>query len=60
MKGTNEDVFNRWYKCASFGLTVFGVFMIAKHAVQYILERRRRWELQKRYVYLMFGNGVTN
>ncbi|KAH7577491.1 hypothetical protein ACOSP7_001587 [Xanthoceras sorbifolium] len=38
----------RWYKHASVGLTVFGVLMIAKRAIQYILERRRRWELQKR------------
>ncbi|XP_044493029.1 E3 ubiquitin-protein ligase SP1 [Mangifera indica] len=38
----------RWYKYASVGLTVFGVFLIAKRSVQYLLERRRRWELQKR------------
>ncbi|XP_034227700.1 E3 ubiquitin-protein ligase SP1-like isoform X2 [Prunus dulcis] len=38
----------RWYKYASLGLTVFGVYLVAKHSVQYILERRRRWELQRR------------
>ncbi|KAL5561627.1 hypothetical protein UlMin_031374 [Ulmus minor] len=38
----------RWYKYASAGLTVFGVYLIAKHAIQYIMERRRRLELQKR------------
>uniref|UniRef100_A0A2P2KUC5 RING-type E3 ubiquitin transferase n=1 Tax=Rhizophora mucronata TaxID=61149 RepID=A0A2P2KUC5_RHIMU len=38
----------RWYKYASMGLTVFGVFMLAKHAIRYIMERRRRWELQNR------------
>ncbi|CAA6663561.1 unnamed protein product [Spirodela intermedia] len=30
------------------GFTVFGVYLLAKHAVQYILERRRRWDLHKR------------
>ncbi|WCJ21485.1 E3 Ubiquitin ligase family protein [Euphorbia peplus] len=38
----------RWYKYASVGLTAFGVFLIAKHAIQYIMERRRRWELHCR------------
>ncbi|KAG6703694.1 hypothetical protein I3842_07G098200 [Carya illinoinensis] len=38
----------RWYKYASMGLTVFGVYLIAKHSFHYIMERRRRWELQKR------------
>ncbi|KAJ0112910.1 hypothetical protein Patl1_01165 [Pistacia atlantica] len=44
----------RWYKYASAGLTVFGVFLIAKRSIQYILERKRRWELQRRYVWLNF------
>lgn len=44
----NIDLFTRWYKYASLGLTVFGVYLVAKHSVQYILERRRRWELQRR------------
>ncbi|TQD86508.1 hypothetical protein C1H46_027997 [Malus baccata] len=38
----------RWYKYASVGLTVFGVYLVAKHSIQYIIERKRRWELQKR------------
>ncbi|KAJ8453239.1 hypothetical protein Cgig2_008123 [Carnegiea gigantea] len=38
----------RWYKFASLGFTVFGVYLIAKHAIRIILERRRRWELHKR------------
>ncbi|QCE10436.1 Mitochondrial ubiquitin ligase activator of NFKB 1 [Vigna unguiculata] len=38
----------RWYKYASMGLTVFGAYLIAKHAIGYILERRRRSELQRR------------
>ncbi|XP_054802429.1 E3 ubiquitin-protein ligase SP1 isoform X1 [Prosopis cineraria] len=38
----------RWYKYASVGLTLFGAYLMAKHAIQYILERRRRCELQKR------------
>ncbi|GAU30711.1 hypothetical protein TSUD_39350 [Trifolium subterraneum] len=37
-----------WYKCASVGLTALGVYMIANHAIRYILERRRRSEFQKR------------
>ncbi|KAM5563810.1 E3 ubiquitin-protein ligase SP1 [Rosa sericea] len=38
----------RLYKYASLGLSVFGVYLIAKHSVHYIMERKRRWELQKR------------
>ncbi|KAA8550905.1 hypothetical protein F0562_002589 [Nyssa sinensis] len=38
----------RWYKYASVGFTVFGVFLLAKHAFQYIMERRRHWELRRR------------
>ncbi|XP_004496072.1 E3 ubiquitin-protein ligase SP1 [Cicer arietinum] len=38
----------RWYKCASLGLTVLGAYLIANHAIRYILEKRRRSELQKR------------
>ncbi|KAI9080329.1 hypothetical protein K1719_037723 [Acacia pycnantha] len=38
----------RWYKYASVGFTLFGAYLIAKHAIQYILERRRCCELQKR------------
>ncbi|QHO25374.1 hypothetical protein HN51_048757 [Arachis hypogaea] len=38
----------RWYKYASMGLTLFGAYLIAKHAIRFILERRRRCELQKR------------
>jgi E3 ubiquitin-protein ligase MUL1 len=38
----------RWYKYASMSLTVFGVYLIAKHAIRFLLERRRRRELQKR------------
>ena len=43
------NYFIRWYKCASAGLTVLSVFMIANHAIRYIMERRRRNELEKRY-----------
>lgn len=38
----------RWYKYASLGFTVFGFYLIAKHAIRYVMERRRRWELQRR------------
>ncbi|GAB2281286.1 Subtilisin-like protease 1, variant 2 [Dionaea muscipula] len=38
----------RWYKYGALGFTVFGIYLITKHAIGYILERRRRWELQQR------------
>ncbi|KAI3979919.1 hypothetical protein MKX01_042573 [Papaver californicum] len=38
----------RVYKYVSMGFTVFGVYLLAKHAIQYIMQRRRRWDLQKR------------
>ncbi|KAH7676901.1 putative E3 ubiquitin ligase protein [Dioscorea alata] len=31
-----------WYKYASYGFSLFGIYLLAKHAVQFILERRRR------------------
>ncbi|KAL1072119.1 hypothetical protein V6Z11_D11G132700 [Gossypium hirsutum] len=45
---SNLGKWTRWYKYASFGLTIFGVFLITKHAIHYYLERRRRWELRRR------------
>ncbi|CAO2839692.1 unnamed protein product [Amaranthus hypochondriacus] len=45
---TNLGKWARWYKYASLGFTVFGVYLIAKHALEHILERKRRWEIQKR------------
>lgn len=44
----NLGKWSRWYKYASLGFSAFGVYLIAKHAVQYIMEKRRRWELQRR------------
>jgi len=38
----------RWYKYASMGFTLVGTYLLAKHAFQYIMERRRHWELRKR------------
>ncbi|KAG0495351.1 hypothetical protein HPP92_000041 [Vanilla planifolia] len=38
----------RWYQVASMGFTVFGVYLLAKRVLQYIWQRRRRWEYQKR------------
>ncbi|KAK9756102.1 hypothetical protein RND81_01G073400 [Saponaria officinalis] len=38
----------RWYKYASIGFSVFGIYLIAKHTLGLILERRRRWELHQR------------
>jgi len=32
------------------GFTVLGVFLITKHVIDSVLERRRRRQLQKRYV----------
>ncbi|CAN6452777.1 unnamed protein product [Victoria cruziana] len=45
---SNLGKWARWYQYASFGFTCFGVYLIAKHVVSYILERRRRWDLQRR------------
>ncbi|KAI4340228.1 hypothetical protein MLD38_025087 [Melastoma candidum] len=45
---SNLGKWARWYRYASFGLTVVGICLIAKRAVQYIMERKRRWELQRR------------
>ncbi|KAG6527311.1 hypothetical protein ZIOFF_009410 [Zingiber officinale] len=39
---------NRWYQIASTGFTVVGIFLLTKHALQHVLEKRRCWELQKR------------
>eukprot|EP00267_Zea_mays_P045137 XP_020397382.1 E3 ubiquitin-protein ligase SP1 isoform X2 [Zea mays] len=36
------------YRIASMGFATFGVFLLAKRALQHFLERRRRHELQKR------------
>ncbi|KAL3517538.1 hypothetical protein ACH5RR_020127 [Cinchona calisaya] len=44
----NLGIWARWYRYASMGFTVFGVYLIAKHAFQYVMERRRHWELRKR------------
>ncbi|KAE9463903.1 hypothetical protein C3L33_04081, partial [Rhododendron williamsianum] len=41
----------RLYKYASMGLTLFGAYLLAKHAFQYVMERRRHWELRKRYCF---------
>ncbi|ONK61664.1 uncharacterized protein A4U43_C08F32300 [Asparagus officinalis] len=38
----------RLYKYASMGFTVYGVYLLAKHAVQYVMDRKRRRDLQKR------------
>ncbi|WRX07726.1 E3 Ubiquitin ligase MUL1-like - like 1 [Theobroma cacao] len=38
---SNLGKWARLYKYASFGLTIFGVFLITKHAIRYVLERRR-------------------
>ncbi|CAD6222801.1 unnamed protein product [Miscanthus lutarioriparius] len=36
------------YRLASMGFATFGVFLLAKRAIQHFLERKRRHELQKR------------
>lgn len=38
----------RWYKYASMSFAAFGFYLIAKHAFQYMMERKRHWELKKR------------
>ncbi|XP_010418429.1 PREDICTED: E3 ubiquitin-protein ligase SP1 [Camelina sativa] len=45
---SNLGKWSRWYKYASMGFTVFGVFLITKHVIDSVLERRRRRQLQKR------------
>ncbi|GKU86658.1 hypothetical protein SLEP1_g1155 [Rubroshorea leprosula] len=45
---SNLGKWARWYKCASVGLTVFGVFLITSRIIQYIKEQRRRSEFQQR------------
>ncbi|KAJ0979661.1 hypothetical protein J5N97_015135 [Dioscorea zingiberensis] len=45
---SNLGKWARWYQYASLGFTVFGVCLLAKRAIQYILERRRRSDLRKR------------
>ncbi|KAL6505100.1 Subtilisin-like protease 1 [Orobanche gracilis] len=44
----NLGKWSRLCKYASMGLTVFGVYLLAKHAIQYIMERRRHREMRKR------------
>ncbi|KAL3647912.1 Subtilisin-like protease 1 [Castilleja foliolosa] len=44
----NLGKWSRLYKYASTGFTVFGVYLLAKHAVQFFMERRRHWEMRKR------------
>ncbi|KAF9607181.1 hypothetical protein IFM89_032403 [Coptis chinensis] len=44
----NLGIWSRFYKYASMGFTVVGVFLIAKHTIRYIMERRRRYDLQLR------------
>lgn len=43
----------RCYKYSSVGFTVFGVYLLGKHVFQHIIERRRHWEVRKRYVSLL-------
>lgn len=50
----NIDASYRWYKYASMGFTLVGAYLLAKHAFQYIMERRRHWELRKRYCFTGF------
>ncbi|KAF9598645.1 hypothetical protein IFM89_029895 [Coptis chinensis] len=40
----NLGICYRFYKYASMGFTVVGVFLIAKHTIRYIMERRRRYD----------------
>lgn len=45
---SNLGKWARWYRYASMGFTVYGVYLLAKHAIQYFMERKRRRDLQKR------------
>jgi len=42
-------IFHRWYQYASMGFTVYGVYLLAKRAIQYIMGRKRRRDLQTRW-----------
>lgn len=44
----NLGIWARMYKFASLGFSVIGIYLIAKHAIRYIMEKRRRAELQRR------------
>ncbi|GER24797.1 E3 Ubiquitin ligase family protein [Striga asiatica] len=44
----NLGKWSRLYKYASVGLTVLGFYLLAKHAIKYIMERRRYREIRKR------------
>lgn len=44
----NLGIWARMYKFASLGFSVIGLYLIAKHAFRYIMEKRRRAELQRR------------
>ncbi|XP_022960253.1 E3 ubiquitin-protein ligase SP1 isoform X1 [Cucurbita moschata] len=45
---SNLGKWARWYKYASLGLSIFGLYLVTKHAILYLLGRRRRWKYQKR------------
>lgn len=45
---SNLGKWSRWYKYMSIGFTVFGVYLIAAHAVKQVMERRRRAALHRR------------
>ncbi|XP_070003777.1 E3 ubiquitin-protein ligase SP1 isoform X1 [Nicotiana sylvestris] len=44
----NLGKWSRWYKYASMGFTVFGVYLLLKHAFRYMMERKRHWEYRRR------------
>ncbi|KAJ7515767.1 hypothetical protein O6H91_22G027200 [Diphasiastrum complanatum] len=41
---------SRWYKFMSIGFTVFGVYLVASHAIRHLLENRRRAALHRRVI----------
>jgi len=38
----------RWFKFASLGFTIFGVYLMKTHALRHIMERRRQREWKRR------------
>ncbi|KAL4205417.1 hypothetical protein AMTRI_Chr01g114500 [Amborella trichopoda] len=54
----NLGQWSRWYRFASLGFTVFGAFLMAKHVVSYLLERRRRKALQRRDLKQVLGHRI--
>lgn len=43
------SLYNRLYQLASMGFAAFGVFLLAKRALDHFLQRKRQREFHKKY-----------